>query len=475
MDVVMASAPLETVKNDNTLNQQYRQGQIEIDEYPIQLEPFHIVYHHHQDRTTNFEAMEEMDVLSATRHYLGEILEAQQQGDNANKFKRLLLYLFVRQEDETQTKVAYSGTAFYADPPPPSMQQQVKDSTWLSFLGANKTDYLLYLTGYGIMEIDSVTLLNVGGGLVGVDPKSGQLISAPVAPTTADTDRLNSDNSNQQNEAPDTSMNSDVSMTIYLCAIIVPIAILALLVIVWVARKIHHDVIWKPPENINPDDKMWQASERLEETVYPPMSSVAFVHTVTNGSQSSGNSHTTSVSHTSHSAHVGKVEGNHHLRRSSATTNLTHNKLKKTEILTHGNTNEGIGGKEVSEGTPERNTTKSRRRSSKSQSVKSAAGSTQKDERKKHAKTSRTESAGHTQKDISKDGKSVSSHMESSRKPNQKTLKPLSQTEHKKRKTKPLIVEDPVPRKQKGKKYTATANESKTRTNFSTRANSSAR
>ena len=455
MDVVMAATPLETATID-TLNHQYRQGQIEIDEYPIQLEPFHIVYHHHQDRTTNFEAMEEMDVLSATRHYIGEILEAQQ-GDNTNKFKRLLLYLFVRKEDETLTKVAYSGTAFYSDPPPSSMQQQVKDITWLSLLGGNKTDYLLYLTRYGIMDIDSVTLLNVGGGLVGIDPNSGQLISALVAPTSADTNNSN----NEQNVAPDTSMNSDVSMTIYLCAIIVPIAILALLVIVWVARKIHHDVIWKPPVNTNPDDKMWQASERLEDTVYPPMTNIAFVHATSSGSHSSGNSRTNSVSCTSHSAHVGIPEKHHNLRRSSTTNSITRNKVQKTEISTHNNA------KDASKRMPKANPRQKRRRSSKSQPVKSASGSTQKDEHEKHAKTRRTNSAGNTPRDMSKHRKSVSSDMDPSRKPKQKTLKSLPSSDFKQRKKKSLIVEDPVPRKQKEKRA-ATDTESKTRASVST-------
>ena len=238
VDFVMSSIATENAQNKpnkqiKNIKHSYRQGGgIEIDEYPIQLEPFHIVYHHHQDRKTNFESMEEMNVLSATRHFLGDILEAQQQrqGNHRNSFQRLLLYLFVRQEDETQTKVAYSGTAFYSDPPHPTMQQQVKDTTWLSFLGSNKTDYLVYLTHYKIADIDSITLLNVGGGLVGVDPQSGKLISSPV---------VSNDNSTRgnikainQNPAPDTSMNSEVSMTIYLCAIIVPIAVLALLVIV---------------------------------------------------------------------------------------------------------------------------------------------------------------------------------------------------------------------------------------------------
>ena len=64
------------------------------------MEPFHIVYHHNPDRYHSFDGMEEMDVLAATRDYLSSALDKAQPD---NKFKRMLLYLFIREQDNTTT------------------------------------------------------------------------------------------------------------------------------------------------------------------------------------------------------------------------------------------------------------------------------------------------------------------------------------------------------------------------------------
>ena len=66
------------------------------------------------------------------------------------------------------TKVAYSGTVFFAMPTSASMRRHVQDESWYSFLGTNKTDYLLELTQHGVQNMDSITLLNAGGNVVGV-------------------------------------------------------------------------------------------------------------------------------------------------------------------------------------------------------------------------------------------------------------------------------------------------------------------
>jgi len=271
---------------------QQRNLQITIDEYPIQLEPVHLVYHHHHARKNNFEAMEEMDVLVITRNYLTNILENYALSNTKeNRFRRLLLYMFVRQEDESQTKVAYSGTAFFSEPPSIATRRNVQQATWLSFLGTNKTDYLIELRRSNVEQIDSVTLLNVAGDLVGLDSQSGQLVSLASADIDNNT---NTSNNNEEfplvasnpaftETGPDTSMKSSETMTIYVCAIVVPIVVFLLLVSWWIACKLRHDVNWK--RSPNTIGRTWQTAEHhdlhyLEEAttlgMHPDITSITF-------------------------------------------------------------------------------------------------------------------------------------------------------------------------------------------------------
>ena len=229
---------------------------LEIEEYPVQLEPFHLVYHHHPRRDNSFEGMEEMDVLAATRNYLSTVLHYNQ-GDN---LQRLLLYLFIRQEDEFLTKVAYSGTAFLASPTTPAMRNNVQDLLWRSFLGTNKTDYLSELNRYDVLHIDGVTLLTVAGNLVGIDSNTGGLSALSSA---AVGDGTSTDINNRT--PPDTSMSSSVSKSLYISAIIIPLVVILLLIGFFVLRKLRYDVLWKPANETDPDGAHWQTSQKMFE------------------------------------------------------------------------------------------------------------------------------------------------------------------------------------------------------------------
>ncbi|CAB9501381.1 expressed unknown protein [Seminavis robusta] len=255
----------DSLRRHGSIQQDDSRG-LEIEEYPIQLEPFHLVYHHHPRRDQSFEAMEEMDVLTATRNYLVQILSQEQP-----TFQRLLLYLFIREEDEFKTKVAYSGTSYYSYPTSPDMRKHVQEETLLGFLGENKTEYLLELTRHGVFDIDSVTLLNVGGHVVGLDTFTGQLlaITSPPSSSTILTPTESSTSSNHQGSPPpNTEMSSTVSMTLYLCAIIIPLVVFAMIVIWWIARKLRFDVVWKRPTELNPESDIWHSSQKMEKTFF---------------------------------------------------------------------------------------------------------------------------------------------------------------------------------------------------------------
>jgi hypothetical protein len=207
--------------------------------------------------------MEEMDVLAATRNYLVQLLSLQQ----PDSFLRLLLYLFIREEDAYMTKVAYSGTAYYSIPTSPFMRDRIQDSTLLSFVGDNKTQYLLELTRHDVVGVDSVTLLSVGGDVVGVDAVTGDLLTITSPPVT--------EKSIQNNSAPNTEMSSTVSMTLYLCSIIVPLVVFAMIIIWWIARKLRFDVEWTKPRELDPENQVWHSSHRLERYFLGPGTSAA--------------------------------------------------------------------------------------------------------------------------------------------------------------------------------------------------------
>ena len=225
-----------------------RPRSLEVDEYPVPLEPFHLVYNHPQ-RIQTFEGMEEMTLLSTTRRYISTRLLTYRPQD----FRRLALYLYVRADDENTTKVAYSGTAYFTEPTPPSEQRAVQDAAWIGFLESYESDYLLHLEMNEIFGIESVTLMNVGGDEIGVDKRNGDIIV--IDP-----------NSIRDGGMPDMSMSSDMSMTIYLCAIIIPVSVFLLVAIWWIARKLRFDVNWKPSRTgASPDDEVWRAPRGLVE------------------------------------------------------------------------------------------------------------------------------------------------------------------------------------------------------------------
>jgi hypothetical protein len=209
--------------------------------------------------------MEEMDVLAATRNYLGRIFSLEE----PDSFLRLLLYLFIREEDEYMTKVAYSGTAYYSIPTSSSMRVQIQESTFLSFVDNNKTEYLLELTRHGVFGVDSVTLLNIGGHVIGVDAFTGDLLAITSPPATEDSPQNNG-------VPPSTEMSSTVSMALYLCSIIVPLVVFAMIIIWWIARKLRFDVEWARPQELDPENQIWHSSHRrLERSFFGPGISAA--------------------------------------------------------------------------------------------------------------------------------------------------------------------------------------------------------
>ena len=205
--------------------------------------------------------MDEMNVLAATRDYLVQFLSH----ERPDSFLRLLLYLFIREEDVYMTKVAYSGTAYYSIPTSPLMRDQIQDLAWLSLLGDNKTEYLRELSQHNIFGVDSITLLNAGGSVVGVDALTGDLLAITSPAPTATPQNI---------IPPNTDMSSTVSMTLYLCAIIVPLVVFVMIIIWWIARKLRFDVEWTQPRELDPENLIWHTSHRFDRCISAPVGSL---------------------------------------------------------------------------------------------------------------------------------------------------------------------------------------------------------
>jgi len=155
-------------------------------------------------------------------------------------FLRLTLVHTVRSDQipwlANGTKIAFGGFAYYRD----KTQKDMLMEEYLCFVGKNATKYVFGLQVLGWKSLEYAWLMSPSGNMMEYD--DGE---------------MNEMDEEEDLPAGSESMDHDMSMTMYLVAILVPVGFCVCMCLYWAIYRACHDVIWDNKDN-DPNSPMWQ-------------------------------------------------------------------------------------------------------------------------------------------------------------------------------------------------------------------------
>lgn len=205
------------------------------------MEPFQIVYLSSSDKSADV-IMDEYTLERITETHLTETLRAAD-----NNFVSLSLYHAARSDVDEMfqngTKVGFGGSITYASSEDDHSMDQMISSEYLSFLGGNETRYVALLRAMGWPDLERALLMSALGHMV-------ELV---------DGDMVERDDDDASGETDD-AMEKNMSMSMYLVAGLVPLSVIVLMTVFWLAYRARHHVTWKAPKASKPSsDPTWQS------------------------------------------------------------------------------------------------------------------------------------------------------------------------------------------------------------------------
>jgi hypothetical protein len=214
------------------------------------MEPFQIVYLSSNDQAATTSSMDEFTLQEITAAHLTATLRKADPD-----FIGLSLYHIVRSDSEHMfqngTKVAYSGTIYYSSEHTP---EQMLSAEYLSFLGHNETKYVSMLQDFGWEDLEHALLMSALGYMV-------ELVDGDMVEREDDQIGLIEGQGSPQ------SMEKNMSVTMYLVAVLVPMAVIVTMGVTWAAYRARHHVTWNAPSSPTPSDPVWQSHHQKSDSL----------------------------------------------------------------------------------------------------------------------------------------------------------------------------------------------------------------
>lgn len=190
------------------------------------LEPFQLVY-----LAIEPAAVDEMTMLRVIRQHMDRCLM-----DNEHLL-RVVLYPSIRDNSDIDngTKIAYAGTAYYSQPPANMTDSDMLASEYRCFLGDNERSYVQSLQMTGWSSLSSVNLMTAEGMLVIDNGVSMIVPNRTIGDDEEDDDLV----------ATDDMMDEEMSHTMYLMAVLIPLSIAAVIAVVSAILYARHHVVFR--------------------------------------------------------------------------------------------------------------------------------------------------------------------------------------------------------------------------------------